>query len=259
MRNIKLTIEYDGTCYLGWQRQKRGPTIQETIETALVKITTPHLISSPARGEEGSEVKLIGSGRTDAGVHAIAQVANFKTTSQLTSHQFLKALNSILPKDIVVIKAEEVELDFHSQFDSKSKIYIYKLLNSPQPSALSRLRCWHVIQPLKTQEMKEAAISLLGEHDFKAFAISNKGINSTVRSVLNVRLEPNGDDILEFEIEATGFLKRMVRLIVGTLVQVGKEKIIPVDFRTILESGERTKYVRSAPPWGLYLKEVKYG
>ena len=246
MRNIKLTIEYEGTGYLGWQRQKRGPTIQGTIETALEKITK-------------HRITLIGSGRTDTGVHALAQVANFKATTRLTSAQFQLALNSILPKDIVVINAEDVDQDFHSQFDSRSKIYIYQILNSPQPSALGRLRCWHVIQPLKTQEMEDAAISLMGEHDFKAFALSNQGINSTVRTVLDVRLEPNEYDLLEFEIEATGFLKRMVRMIVGTLVQVGKEKITPLNFRTILESGERTKYVRAAPPWGLYLKEVKYG
>jgi tRNA pseudouridine38-40 synthase len=258
MRNIKLTIEYDGTNYLGWQRQKRDPTIQETIENALVKITTPHLISSPTRGEESFEVKLLGSGRTDTGVHAMGQVANFKTSSALSPDQFQKALNSTLPEDITIVKSEEVDMRFHAQFDAKSKTYAYIVLYQPYPSALERLRAWHIPFTLKLAEMKEASKSLIGEHDFSAFGLSTQTVTSTVREVLNAEITLGEKDHLYFEIEATGFLKRMVRLVVGTLIQVGRDRITVDDFRRILESGERTKFVRSAPPWGLYLKEVKY-
>ena len=245
MRNIKLTVEYDGTNYLGWQRQKRGITIQEALETAIEKITK-------------NEVKLIGSGRTDSGVHALGQVANFKTSSGLSAHQLQKALNSILPKDITIVKSDEVDMSFHAQFDSKSKTYAYIVLYRACPSALERLRAWHVPFTLKLPEMKEASTALIGEHDFRAFGLSTHTLRSTVRSVLNTEISFSEKDHLYFEIEATGFLKRMVRLVVGTLIQVGRDRITVDGFRRILESGERTKFVRAAPPWGLYLKEVKY-
>ena len=266
MRNIKLTIEYDGTNYLGWQRQKRGPTIQETIENALVKITTPHLISlrpcsghaSPTRGEGSFEVKLIGSGRTDTGVHALGQVANFKTSSGLSACQLQKALNAILPEDISIVKCEEADMRFHAQFDAKSKTYTYIILYRPYPSALERRRAWHIPFTLHVPEMKEASEALIGEHDFSAFGLSTRTLRSTVREILKLEIAFSEKDHLYFEIGATGFLRRMVRLVVGTLIQVGKDRITVEGFRRILESGERTKFVRPAPPWGLYLKEVKY-
>lgn len=258
MRNFKITIEYDGTNYFGWQRQKRGPTIQETIETAIEKITTPHLISSPARGEEGFGVKLIGSGRTDSGVHALGQVANFKTPSGLSAHQLQKALNAILPDDVSIVNCEEADMTFHAQFDAKSKTYAYIILYRPYPSALERLRAWHIPFTLNLPEMKEASKTLIGEHDFSAFGISTHTLRSTVREVLKLEISIRQKDNLYFEIEATGFLKRMARLVVGTLIQVGRDRITVDGFRRILESGERSKFVRPAPPWGLYLKEVKY-
>lgn len=245
MRNIKLTIEYDGTNYLGWQRQKRGPTIQETIETAIEKITN-------------KGVKLIGSGRTDSGVHALGQVANFKTSSGLPGYQLQKALNATLPQDITIVKCEEADVDFHAQFDAKSKIYAYVILYRPYPSALERLRAWHIPFILHLPEMTEASKVLIGKHDFGAFGLSTHTLKSTVREVLKLELSFRENDNLYFEIEATGFLKRMVRLVVGTLIQVGRDRITADGVRRILESGERTKFVRAAPPWGLYLKEVKY-
>jgi tRNA pseudouridine38-40 synthase len=245
MRNIKLTIEYDGTNYLGWQSQKRGTTIQEAIETAIEKITK-------------NGVKLIGSGRTDSGVHALGQVANFKTSSGLPAYQLQKALNAILPKDISIVKCEEADVTFHSQFDAKSKIYAYVILYRPYPSALERLRAWHIPFALHLPKMTEASKALIGKHNFSAFGLSTHTLRSTVREVLKLEISLRENDNLYFEIEATGFLKRMVRLVVGTLIQVGRDRI-PVDgVRRILESGERTKFVRAAPPWGLYLKEVKY-
>ncbi|MEQ9618270.1 MAG: tRNA pseudouridine(38-40) synthase TruA [Deltaproteobacteria bacterium] len=243
-RNIKLVIEYEGTNYLGWQRQPHGLTIQEVIETSLERIT-----------EEN--IKVIGSGRTDSGVHALGQVANFKTRSRLSTEDFQKGLNSMLPKDIAIIQAGEADAEFHAQFSAKSKVYVYRILNRDFPSALLRKRAWFIPYPLDTKLMNEAVLMLKGEHDFRAFALTGAEVKSTVRTVQDAAIEmQNG--LLEFRIEANGFLKRMVRLIVGTLVQVGKQKITPVQFRDILAAGEKMRYVYSAPPCGLYLKEVKY-
>lgn len=244
MRNIKLTIEYDGTNYLGWQKQPQGSTVQEEIEKTLNNMT-------------GENIALLGSGRTDSGVHAFAQVASFKTKSNIKSIEFQMGLNSSLPIDITIREAIDVGPDFHAQFSAKSKKYIYKIFNSTHPSALLRKRTWFIPLDLDINKMKEATAYLIGEHDFKAFAQSGIEVKTTVRNVLNVSLEQEGKNIL-FSIEATGFLKRMVRLIIGTLVQVGKGKITPFDFAEILNSGEKTKFVYAAPPQGLYLKEVKY-
>ncbi len=245
MRNIKLIIEYDGTNYLGWQRQSQGITIQEALENGLEKIT-------------GAKTIIIGSGRTDSGVHALAQVANFKTEAIMTTVQFRRAINSILPKDIVIKEAVEVDLNFHAQSSAKSKVYLYRILNRDYPSALERLRAWFISDSLNISRMEEAYRVLLGEHDFRAFALSKLSVKTTVRRVLNVDLREKSDGLIEFEIEATGFLKGMVRLIVGTLFQVGKEKIAPEDFLRLLESGEKTNFVFRAPARGLFLKEVKY-
>lgn len=245
MRNIKLTIEYDGSNYFGWQRQPQGATIQEVLEGALEKIT-------------GDRVTVVGSGRTDSGVHALAQVANFKTESKMTSFQLQNALNSLLPKDIVIKRAEDVDLNFHSQFSARSKVYTYMILNRGYPSALERLRAWFIRDHLNLSRMEEAARTVIGEHDFRGFALSKLNVKTTMRRVLSAELNEKPDGRIEFEIEATGFLKGMVRLIVGTLVQVGKGRITPEDFRRILESGEKTNFAITAPARGLFLKEIRY-
>ncbi len=245
MRNIKIIVEYDGTNYFGWQKQPQGPTIQETIENALENIT-------------GENIALLGSGRTDSGVHALGQVANFKTETKIKAAELQMGLNSILPKDITIVSAQEADSDFHAQFSAKSKLYTYKILNRPHPSALLRKRSWYIPQRLNVDQMKKAAEYLVGEHDFKAFAQSGAEVKTTLRTVLSVGIEQLDKDILEFNIEATGFLKRMVRLIVGTIAQVGKERITPSEFLDILDSGEKTKFVYAAPAHGLYLEEVRY-
>lgn len=245
MRNMKLTIEYDGSNYVGWQRQPEGPTIQEMIESSLSVIT-------------GEKIVLHGSGRTDSGVHALGQVASFNTESAIEAGEFQKGLNSVLPKDIVIINSEEAEPGFHAQFSSKSKVYVYRVLNRPYRSALLRKRAWHIPYTLSVARMSEAAAVLTGEHDFRAFAQSVAEVRSTVRKVLLAEFKKTEGDLLEFTIEADGFLKRMVRLIAGTLIQVGKERITPGEFLDILNSGNKTKFVLTAPPQGLYLKEVKY-
>lgn len=245
MRNIKIIVEYEGTNYYGWQKQPKGPTIQEAIENALENIT-------------GENIFLFGSGRTDSGVHARGQVANFKTESKIKAAELQMGLNSVLPKDITIKNAQEVDLDFHAQHSAKSKTYIYKVFISPHPSALLRKRAWYIPHPLELDQMRQSAEHLIGEHDFKAFAQSGAEVKTTVRTVLSVGIEQINKDILEFNIEATGFLKRMVRLIVGTMAQVGKGRITPLDFSEILDSGEKTKLVYAAPAHGLYLENVRY-
>ena len=245
MRNIKLIIEYDGTNYCGWQKQAQGPTVQDEIQNALKDITR-------------EDITLLGSGRTDSGVHALVQVANFKTESKIKPLEFQMGLNSVLPKDISIVQADEVDPEFHAQFSAKTKIYLYKIYNNPSPSALLRDRVWFMPQELDLEKMKEASQCLMGEHDFKALAQIGSEIKTTVRTVTSISLEQREGNIIEFRIEASGFLKRMVRLILGTLVQVGKGKITPEDFADILNSGVKTNFVYSAPPQGLYLKEVKY-
>ena len=244
VRNIKITIEYDGTAYSGWQRQPSRLTIQEAIESRLKEIT-------------GERIVIHGSGRTDSGVHAEAQVASFQTQSEIGAAQIQKGLNSILPKDIVIINSEDVPEDFHAQFSAKSKVYVYKIINRSFGSALLKNRVWHVPYDLNFANMIEASEELLGEHDFSAFAQADAEVKSKIRTVLNNEFTKK-DDLIEFEIESSGFLKRMVRLIVGTLVQVGKERLSPKEFAGILRSGEKNKFVIAAPPQGLYLKEVKY-
>ncbi len=244
MKNVRLTIEYDGTNYLGWQRQRQGPTIQDTIENALKSITNENVI-------------LTGSGRTDSGVHAFAQVANFKTNSSVKPIEFQKGLNSALPKDVVILSAEDVDSGFHAQYSAKSKVYLYRILNRPFPSALLRQRTWHVPYELDLMSMRETCKILLGKHDFRAFAQTGNNLKTTTRTVLDATIEQKGD-MVELTIEADGFLKRMVRLLTGALVQVGRRRITPEEFHTILDAGEKPKFALAAPACGLYLKEVRY-
>lgn len=244
-RNVKIIIEYDGTDYHGWQCQGDLPTIQKTIEDALRQIT-------------GKNVKITGSGRTDAGVHAMGQVASFLTETQLDYETLRKALNSTLPRDISIIRALEVPSDFHAQFSSRSKIYEYRIFNRPHPPALQRNRVWHIPEKLDMGKMKEATCHLEGEHDFSVFATADITVKTTVRTVKRVCIRKNREGIILIEIEANGFLKRMVRMITGTLVETGKRKLTPEGFGRILAEGQKTKNVFTAPPQGLFLKKVVY-
>lgn len=245
MRNIKLTIEYDGENYHGWQTQPNLVTVQKTIEGCISGITR-------------EKIRIQGSGRTDSGVHALGQVANFKTETHLKISQIQKALNSTLPRDISISKVEEMPEDFHAQFSCQSKVYQYNILNRTYPSAILRNRVWFVPQKLNTNNMKEACTCLIGEHDFAVFAKSDPAVKTTVRKILHAGLKKTRGNVIEFEVEANGFLKRMVRMITGTLVQVGREKITPLQFSEILQNGIKNRHVISAPPQGLFLKKVKY-
>jgi len=245
MPNFKITIEYDGSAYHGWQRQAADRTIQGEIENALMTMT-------------GNSITVTGSGRTDAGVHALNQAANFRCATSLTPENFLKGLNSLLPEDIVITSCKVVPEEFHAQYDVKSKVYDYRILNRLLPAAISRQYAWHIRKKLDLSAMQEALCCILGSHDFKAFEGSGSPRVSTVRCILNADLVKTDNDYLVLKIEGDGFLKFMVRNIVGTLVDVGLGKITPDDFKQILISKDRNLAGITAPAHGLFLIEVKY-
>jgi tRNA pseudouridine38-40 synthase len=245
MRNIKLLIEYDGTNYQGWQVQPKGPTIQGILEKKLGLLT-------------GEPIQLFGSGRTDSGVHALGQVAHFKTQSQMDIHTIQRALNSLLPHDIAIQRVEEVDEGFHARKHSKSKIYEYRILNRNLRSVFHRGYVWYIPQKLNLAEMKKATQSLVGEHDFSAFRTVGTPTRTTVRRVIRAEWKRGRDGLIRFEIEGNGFLKQMVRSIIGTLVEIGKGRMKAAEIRKILNSKDRKEAGPTAPAQGLFLKEVKY-
>ena len=245
MRNIRLLIEYDGTNYQGWQVQPKGPTIQGILEEKLGLLT-------------GERVHLIGSGRTDSGVHALVQVANFRTQSKMDAGSIQKALNSLLPLDIVIRKVEEIDEGFNSRKNSRSKVYEYRILNRELRSTFHRGYVWHIPQKLNLIEMEKATQGLIGEHDFSSFRSVGSPTRTTIRRVIRAEWKKGSDGLILFEIEANGFLKHMVRAIVGTLIEVGRGKISAKELQKILESQDRKKAGPTAPAQGLFLKEVKY-
>lgn len=244
MRNIKIIIEYDGTEYCGWQVQKNGMSIQQVLQKA-IEDTVNHKIS------------LTGASRTDAGVHAKGMVANFFTNSKIPCGKFPMAINSRLPDDIVVTGAEEAGENFHSRYSNKGKRYSYYILNRRIPSAIYRRYTAHVPVLLDVEKMKKAAGYFLGTHDFSAFKSSGSSIKNNIRTVKSISITKTGD-IIKLEIEADGFLYNMVRIIVGTLIDVGKGKIGPDDIDGIIKSRDRNRAGKTAPPQGLYLDCVYY-
>jgi len=245
VQTFKLTIEYDGSGFHGWQRQATDRTVQETIETALTVMTR-------------QKVTLIGSGRTDAGVHALAQTASFQTRSRIDAQAFLNGLNSLLPDDVVIHQCEPMPESFHARFDVVKKRYRYHILNRPLPPAIGRQFVWHIRKPLNGEAMADAAKTLSGTHDFKAFEGTGSPRAHTVRSVTDSTVQKTGGGNLTYNIEANGFLRYMVRNIVGTLVEVGMGKISAGKVKEILLSKDRSLAGATAPPQGLFLVEVKY-
>jgi tRNA pseudouridine38-40 synthase len=244
MKNIKLTIEYDGTNYHGWQSQINALAIQDVVSAAIKKLT-------------GETCNLIGSSRTDEGVHALGQVANFTTNSNIPGDRFSFALNSVLPKNIVVRNSEEVDLCFHSRFFAKGKKYKYLIFNSQQPSALFTNRAYHCKSTLDVTEMNKAASCFLGKHDFSAFKSTGSNVKSNVRTITSVLCEKK-DEFVEFQISGDGFLYNMVRIIVGTLISVGQKKTSSDEISRIIDSMDRRRAGKTAPAHGLYLVEVYY-
>lgn len=245
MRNIKLTIEYDGKDFNGWQKQPNKLNIQGTIEKAIEQIT-------------GEQVELNASGRTDAGVHALGQVANFKTNSNLPIEKWPLALNANLKKSIVIKSAEEVDERFHSRLTCKRKTYRYVINNSKYGTAIYRNLETHIPQKLNIEKMKKAVKFFEGEHDFKAFKASGTSSKSSVRTIYNAEVIEAKNDRIYIELTGSGFLYNMVRIIAGTLVEVGLGKIDPEEIQNIIQSKDRSKAGKTLPPQGLYLLKVEY-
>lgn len=244
MRNIKLTIEYDGTRYYGWQRQPIGNTIQQEVEKAISKVIKEY-------------VEVIGSSRTDSGVHAKGYVANFKTNVKMPAEKFRDAINCKLPRDIVIIKSEEVDLDFHARYSSKGKTYCYTILNREYPCAIDKDYVYYYRWKLNVEEMKKACKYFLGTHDFKAFQTPGGSVKTSIRTISDLHIETNVDKI-KIYISADGFLYNMVRIIVGTLIMVGSNKIDSREVKNIIESKDRKKAGICVPAAGLVLEKVYY-
>ena len=243
MNNIKLVIEYDGTNYAGWQQQKNGKTIHQTLSKAIERVVN-------------EKITLYGSGRTDAGTHAIGQVANFKTQSNIPIYNLVQAINFYLPKDIVVKSAKKVTWKFHSRYSAKFKVYRYTILNNKTRNAIGRNYCHYYSTDLDIEKMRKASITLIGKHDFSTFK-SKSDVISSVRTIKRLEIKKKGE-YLFFTIEADGFLYKMVRAIVGTLLEVGRGKMTIKEFKKTVKSGIRSKAGNTVPANGLCLLRVKY-
>lgn len=243
-RNIRIVLAYDGTPYLGWQVQPQGPTIQSVIQDGLRIIT-------------GEQVAVKGSGRTDAGVHALGQVANFHTLSTINTHEFPRALNSVLPQTISVITADDVEATFDAQFSAVKKMYRYRVFNNRNRSPFELQRAWHINTQLDIDSMSNSASMLLGKNDFSSFRATGCVAKNPLRTMSRCDIICDGD-VISFELEADGFLRHMVRNIVGTLVDVGRHRFSRDDFAAIIAARDRTRGGIAAPPHGLYLVRVDY-
>lgn len=245
MRNIKLVIEYDGKDFNGWQKQPTKLNIQGEIERAIMDIT------------KEENIELNASGRTDAGVHALGQVANFKTNSSMPVEKFPIAINNKVKKSIVIKSAEEVPERFHSRYNCKQKTYRYVINNSEYGSAIYRNQECHIPQRLNVDEMKKAVKYFEGEHDFKGFKASGTSSKNSVRKIYKTKIDVDGDRIF-IELTGSGFLYNMVRIISGTLVDVGLGKIKSEEIPEIILSGDRTRAGKTLPPQGLFLVKVDY-
>jgi len=242
MRNIRLVVEYEGTSYSGWQRQNNGRTIQGTIEEALHRLIQ-------------EEVNIIGAGRTDAGVHARGQVANFRSGTHLPLRDVRNGLNALLPDDIVIHAAEEVPYDFHARFGARERCYSYTI--NRLPTALMRSFVWHVSYELQPDVMRWCAASIIGEHDFSSFCKSAAEVDN-YRCVVQSATWEADDPLIRFTIRADRFLHGMVRALVGTMVDVGRGYRTVGEFVSLLEARDRTMAGPAAPASGLVLESVTY-
>ena len=245
MKRIKLTVAYDGTDYCGWQVQPNGMTVEEILNRELSALT-------------GEEVKVIGASRTDAGVHAEGNVAVFDTETGIPAERIAYALNCRLPEDIVAVKSEEVPGDWHPRYQCSVKTYEYRILNREMPDPVCRRSTVHISYPLNLGDMRTAAGYLKGEHDFKSFCSPHTEVKDTVRTVHSLEVEKEGD-IITVRIRGNGFLYNMVRIIVGTLINVGRGACPPEKVKEILEARDRRKAAATAPAKGLVLKYIRYG
>lgn len=243
MRNLKITLQYNGEKYCGWQKQPDSPGIQGTVEQAIYEITN-------------ERVKVTASGRTDAGVHALGQVANFKTETKIPADRIPDALNAKLPKDISVIDCEEVDLDFHARYNACGKTYRYQIYNRPHRSPLYKDLAYHVKYGLDLDKIRLEANYLLGEHDFGGFMSSGSSVKDTVRTIYDIKIQEH-EGLITIEVSGNGFLYNMVRIIVGTLVDIGRGRITN-SMEEIINSKSRSMCGHTAPAHGLFLKKVQY-
>ena len=244
MRTVKLTVAYDGTDFVGWQRQGRGVSVQGLIEDVLTAI-------------DGAPVTLHGAGRTDAGVHALAQVATARIASAIADGQLARALNAHLPKAIRVIGVTTMPDGFHARFSAISKAYEYRIWNARTLPPFVRLYAWHVIAPLDVEAMRAASAAIVGEHDFAAFRSARSTNHTTVRAITSADWTVDGP-LLTFQIAGKGFLRYMVRSLVGTLVEIGRGLRPADEMARVLASRDRTGAGRTAPARGLFLVKVDY-
>jgi tRNA pseudouridine38-40 synthase len=245
VRQIRLVIEYDGTSLSGWQRQANAPTVQQHLEEALAVILQ-------------HDVKVTGASRTDAGVHARGQVASFRTERAIPLHGIRRGLNSLLPDAIAVVEASEAADDFHPRFSATGKHYRYTILARADRSPRWRDRAWHHPDPLDLVAMRAGAAALLGEHDFAAFRAAGCTARTTTRRIDRIDIAPAPDDLVLVDLRGNAFLRMMVRIVVGTLSEVGTGRRIPAQVGEILASKDRTKAGITAPPQGLELVSVRY-
>lgn len=244
-KNVKLKLAYDGTGYHGWQRQKNGLTVQELLEE---KIST--MINGP--------VTVHGSGRTDAGVHALGQVCNFKHRTRLEPGHFKNGLNSMLPCDIFVLEASSAPESFHSRYSAKAKTYEYRILNTPEPDIFLRRYVWHVPCRLDPEAVRDCLAVLEGRRDFSSFQSAGSFTRDPVRNLYRAEVTTDLEGLLRVVLEADGFLRHMVRNIVGTVINAVRGGMGPGDIVKILEARDRTAAGVKAPAGGLFLVEVSY-
>lgn len=244
MRRIKLIVAYDGTEYSGWQIQPEAPTIEMCLDKAIHELT-------------GENVHVTGASRTDAGVHAYGNVAVFDTESTIPGDRFTFALNRFLPDSIVIQDSWEVPVDFHPRHCNTRKTYEYRILNTAVPLPQKRNFTWHVAGSIDIEKMKEAAAYIVGEHDFKSFCCVRTQAESTVRTIYSLEVLQEGSEII-IRIKGNGFLYNMVRIITGTLIQVGKGRFMPEYVKQMLEAKDRTVAGQTAPPQGLTLVGIEY-
>lgn len=245
MKRVKLVVAYDGTNYCGWQIQPNAITVEKVLNDALTKLL-------------GTPIRIIGASRTDSGVHAQGNVAVFDTDSTIPGERFAYALNRLLPEDVAVQESQEVAPDFHPRHCDTRKTYEYKILNTRLPMPLKRIDTYFYPYDLDVEAMEKAGAYLVGEHDFKSFCSVKTQTETTVRTIYSIHVSKSSDQVVTIQVHGNGFLYNMVRIIAGTLIQVGSKRMTPEKVGEMLDSCDRTVAGPTAPPQGLTLVQIEY-